>query len=110
MWGGFEVAEEVDEEMVGVSGACVFILSGVGLVRERVASVVMPFAGIVETVTVGEDGYFVDAKDGEGARDVAGEGGSLIVGLGAFLTVSDWLRKGSGEYGTWRLYCLVMRH
>lgn len=35
----------------------------------------------IGAVAVGEDGYFVDAKDGQGAGDVAGEGGSLVVGL-----------------------------
>lgn len=66
--------------MIRIGGTSILVLRRIRLVRERVGAAMMPFIRIVR-VTVGEDGYFVDAKDREGAGDVAGERGALFMGL-----------------------------
>lgn len=69
MWRSFEVAEEVDEEVIWVGAACVFILRGVRLVGLRMGAFVM-FLG---RMAVGEDYDFIHAEDREGACYVAAE-------------------------------------
>jgi hypothetical protein len=58
----------MDEEVVGV------VLRGARRVGLRVCAAGMPF--VIVRMAIGEDYYFVDAKDGEGAGDVTGEGGA----------------------------------
>ena len=65
----------MDEEVVRV------VLRGVWEVGLRVCAAVMPF--IIMRMAIGEDHYFVDAEDGEGAGDVAGEIGAKFGGLSA---------------------------
>jgi hypothetical protein len=69
---GFEVAEEVDEEVVWVGGACVFILGGIWLISMRLDA----FVVLVLGVAVRENYDFVDTEDGESAGDVAAKRGS----------------------------------
>jgi len=69
----FEVGEEVGEEVVGVGVAAVGVV-GVG----GAIAVVCRGSGL----PVVEYDNFVDAEDGEGAGDLAGEGALEIVGLG----------------------------
>jgi hypothetical protein len=42
----FKVAEDVDEEVVWVGGACVFILRGFWLVSLRIVAFVVLFGGV----------------------------------------------------------------
>ena len=58
----------MDEEVVRV------VLRGVWEVGLRVCAAVMPF--VIMRLAIGENYYFVDAEDGEGASDVASEGGA----------------------------------
>ena len=58
----------MDEEVVRV------VLRGVWEAGLRVCAAVMPF--VIIRVSIGEDYYLVDAEDGEGASDVASEGGA----------------------------------
>ena len=77
MWRSFEVAEEVDEEVIWVGGTCVFVLQGIWMVHVRMGAFMMSFCGMA----VGKDNNFVDTEDGEGAGDVAAQGGSKLMGL-----------------------------
>jgi hypothetical protein len=43
MWRGFEVADKVDEKVVWVGGACVFVLRGVWLVGMRMIAFMVSF-------------------------------------------------------------------
>jgi hypothetical protein len=58
----------MDEEVVRV------VLRGVWEAGLRVCAAVMPF--VIMRLAIGENYYFVDAEDGEGASDVASEGGA----------------------------------
>jgi hypothetical protein len=64
----------MDEEVIGVGSACVFVLRGIWCMGLGVSAIMMAFAAA--SVPVGENYYLVDAEDGEGAGDVAGEGGA----------------------------------
>ena len=50
------------------------VLRGVWEAGLRVCAAVMPF--VIMRLAIGENYYFVDAEDGEGASDVASEGGA----------------------------------
>jgi hypothetical protein len=69
VWRSFEVAKEVDEKVVWVRAAGVFILGGVRLVGLGMGAFVM-FLGLM---SVGEDNDFIHAEDTEGACYVAAE-------------------------------------
>ncbi len=69
IWRSFEVAEEVDEEVVWVRAASVFILGEVRLVGLGMGAFMM-FLG---RMTVGENYDFIHAEDREGACYVAAE-------------------------------------
>jgi len=69
MWRSFEIAEEVDEEMVWIGAACVFILRGICLVGLGMGAFVM----LLGRMTVREDYDFIHTEDREGACYVAAE-------------------------------------
>jgi hypothetical protein len=75
----------MDEEVVWVGSACVFILRGIWLVIIGMRAFVMPFCDL----PVREDDDFVDAEDGEGAGYGAAEGGSQFVGLCAGVGLAE---------------------
>jgi hypothetical protein len=83
-----EVAEEVDEEVVWVGDASVFvpILRVMGFMLRVINAVTR--LGLF-CVAVREDNNFVDAKDGEGTGNLTGKSCTEIVGLGAeFISIS----------------------
>jgi hypothetical protein len=65
----------MDKEVVRV------VLRGVWEAVLRVRAAMMPF--VIMRMAIGEDDYFVDAEDGEGAGDMAGERGAKFGGLSA---------------------------
>jgi hypothetical protein len=73
--GGFEVGEEVGEEVGGGADAGVFVVIVVVVIVDIVV-IVDGGGGFIL-----EDDDFVDAEDGEGSGDGAGEVGLLVVGL-----------------------------
>jgi hypothetical protein len=67
MWRSFEVAEEVDEEVVWIGVACIFILRGICLVCLGMSAFVM----LLGRMAVREDYDFIHTEDREGACYVA---------------------------------------
>ena len=76
----FEVGEEVGEEEVGVGVAVVGLL-GVGFAIA--IAILRIWVGRWSRLAVVENDDFVDAEDGKGAGNLAGEGALEVVGQGA---------------------------